>query len=228
MNTKFAEEINVGIIGGGTGGSNLLEIFLKMDSINIKYVADIDVNAPAMVLAKKEGLKTTTEIMDILNDKQIDLIIEVTGSKDVLKKVNDNKMEDVDVIAGHASFLLFNIIEDYKESQQNLLGTVTNHLTEVHDAIRDNSQDVKQSVIEIEKVTSDLNMLAINASIEAAHAGESGKGFSVVAGAVKDLAGKSSGLVSNIQEVNQNIINLNENITDAVNNLQKQSLELED
>ncbi|SJZ31571.1 methyl-accepting chemotaxis protein [Selenihalanaerobacter shriftii] len=220
------EKVRIGIIGGGTGGEELLKIFLSMDSIKVNCIADIDVDAPAILLAKEEGVKTTTEIMDVIKAREIDLIIEVTGSKEVLAIIEENKRSEVNVITGNASFLLFNIIQEYKRSQQELLETVTNHLVEVHDNIGENSRDVNKSVMEIEKVTSDLNMLAINASIEAAHAGESGKGFSVVAGAVKDLANKSSNLVQNIEEVNQNIINLNEKITDAVADLRTQNLDL--
>jgi methyl-accepting chemotaxis protein len=49
-------------------------------------------------------------------------------------------------------------------------------------------------------VTNETEMLAMNASIEAAKAGEFGKGFSVVANEIRELAEKSQDSVSDIDE----------------------------
>lgn len=55
-----------------------------------------------------------------------------------------------------------------------------------------NSNEINQIVEEIDEIAFQTNILALNASVEAARAGDAGRGFSVVADEVRRLAAKSS------------------------------------
>lgn len=64
-------------------------------------------------------------------------------------------------------------------------------LNEAMEMITSSSNEIKHIIDTIEDIAAQTNILALNASVEAARAGTSGKGFAVVANEVRELASKS-------------------------------------
>ena len=65
--------------------------------------------------------------------------------------------------------------------------------------LSEQSQAIGEIIATVTDISEQSNLLAVNASIEAAKAGEFGKGFAVVAHEIHNLAGQSKKATANIR-----------------------------
>lgn len=115
--------------------------------------------------------------------KQTELINDIVfGMKELSGKI-DNNVTRTDTARNTANQTAGAVEEGSAHMKQ---------LLEAMNDISESSEQIKNIIGTIEDIAFQTNILALNASVEAARAGSAGKGFAVVAEEVKNLAGKSA------------------------------------
>ncbi len=110
------------------------------------------------------------------------------------------------------------------DTQNNMLKESSESINNAHNSILElsnKSSEITKITGYIYEITSQTDMLALNASIEAARAGEAGKGFAVVANEIKNLAEKSQKAVERIDNIINEMVSKIENTVEEVNDSTK-------
>jgi len=107
------------------------------------------------------------------------------------------------------------ILQDTIDAIENLVSVVS-HSNEKINAVEDEAKNIDHVLDVIRNVAEQTNLLALNAAIEAARAGEAGRGFAVVADEVRTLAKRTHTSALEIQ-------NMTEKLRSQINEAGKES-----
>lgn len=197
-----------------------------------KLMVEVQTRIDEADMLTKQQTKVVSEVASISNG----LINTGTQMHMVSEKLNENveqQQDRIEQISNDIGTINDGALKSL-EAAKALVNTATDsarlmnesneEMTKMTEAMTDieiTSQKINSIVKAIEDIAFQTNILALNASTEAARAGEAGKGFAVVAGEVRNLAGKSQDAVKNASELIEaalKAIKQGRNVADSVAN----------
>lgn len=197
--------------------SSLLENFnSSVEDVNF---ASLSLNNKSIELSSSiEAVNKTINKIDLgTTDSTNNLDLLSSNMEDVSNSINriDTLATNVTSLADKANSLSeFGLdIINALISKANETQKITWEVNDVIQLVSKSVEDIATMNNTITKITKQTNLLSLNAAIEAARAGDAGKGFSVVAEEIKKLA-EQTGLSA--KEISNTITNVKSNVENAV------------
>ena len=133
---------------------------------------------------------------------------------DMVDKAADGSKESEEIISRVNG--IKDHLNDILKHTENVKGEISG---KIEQALKDITvvEKIKDLTSAIMEISSQTNLLSLNASIEAARAGEAGRGFAVVATEIGSLANQSQQTVGEIQKITESVMTAVHNLSDSAN-----------
>ncbi len=193
--TEIANSLNESIVHfSNTAAQSAKEAgeigsYIEKQNMSIQNTAKALDNLLNSVQTVKTEIATETQVVSSTVDETSMMINGVKSVTGVINKASD--------IANSLGRLAVKSSDDVSE------------LVHIMELIKDSSAEILGVVQVVTDFANRTNMLAMNASIEAAHSGIQGKGFSVIAHEIKKLASASTSQAEKIRDI---VTTINDNI----------------
>lgn len=184
-------------------GVNEHVLNLQQDTASLKERADFCNDGSKQISQAMEELSVTAvtlaENVQDVNAKSLEMgnaITDIDGDVQILSD-NSNHMDKANEDAAKS----IETVLDSSNQSSAIVEKITNQIEETNQAI----SSINEAVDLIMDITGQTSLLSLNASIEAARAGQAGRGFAVVADEIKKLSEQSAQGADAIKQVADNI-----------------------
>ena len=213
----LSQELDLAIFKSDELG-HAAQAFVSMQNGLIKLVESLCISVEQ---SKQTSVELTGQVQTTLagvkqQDNEIStVVVSVEQIRNSVVEVEENISHAANRAKesrGIATLSQSTVLESVEES--NTMATSIANAADVIEALRADTENITKISEVIMSIADQTNLLALNAAIEAARAGEAGRGFAVVADEVRQLAQKTQ---ASIDEINTTISSLQTRSLDAVN-----------